>query len=206
MYSHTVARVVLLLIVVLGVSAQHTAAVPTLSILPPSLIVQPGQKFSLNVTISDVTDLYAFGFDLAFAPDLLTATGVTEGSLLSGCGPLCFSEGIIDNTDGTITAIANTLAGPVPGVSVSDTDQGTLLTISFQAKQQLGTSSLSLSEIILLDSALNDISFASPPDPLGSVAVQQVVTTVIPEPSTWHLLITGIVGLLGYGWRRQRAA
>lgn len=28
----------------------------------------------------------------------------------------------------------------------------------------------------------------------------------VPEPATWLMLATGLAGLLGYGWRRQRAA
>jgi hypothetical protein len=38
-------------------------------------------------------------------------------------------------------------------------------------------------------------------------ASDSISSAAVPEPSTWLLLATGLVGLLSYGWRRrQRAA
>ena len=32
------------------------------------------------------------------------------------------------------------------------------------------------------------------------------ITSAVPEPSTWLLLASGCLGLLGYGWRRRQRA
>src|SRR5271165_813903 len=84
--------------------------IPTLSISPASSTVSNGSTFSMDVNISDVTDLSAFQFDLSFDPSILQATGtITEGNFfLSGGG---FVPGTIDNSLGTITFNANTLLG-----------------------------------------------------------------------------------------------
>ena len=37
-----------------------------------------------------------------------------------------------------------------------------------------------------------------------SAAVRHGETTPTPEPGTWVLMGTGLVGLLGYGWRRKK--
>ncbi|MBM3223083.1 MAG: PEP-CTERM sorting domain-containing protein [Candidatus Tectomicrobia bacterium] len=43
------------------------------------------------------------------------------------------------------------------------------------------------------------ITLNSPPLPPPPV-------TVVPEPGTWVLMLTGALGLLGYRWRRQHQA
>src|SRR5579863_8082042 len=77
----------------------------TLSPDPALEIVDDGQTFSLNITISNVTDLNAFQFDIGFNPLILNAIGTTEGSFLALGGPTFFLHGTIDNTFGTIAFI-----------------------------------------------------------------------------------------------------
>ncbi len=169
------------------------ASATSLSINPLSLTVDVGQSFTLAVALDSVSDLYAFGFDLAFDPTILAATLVVDGSFLSGC---CFNAGTIDNTAGTIVDITDTLSGPDPGVSGS----GDLALISFQALAA-GTSAITLANAILLDSNLQDILLVS--TLRGTVTVG---SAAIPEPGTWLLLATGSAALLGYGWRSRRIA
>lgn len=38
----------------------------------------------------------------------------------------------------------------------------------------------------------------------NSTGTHGFLATPVPEPSTWLMLTTGLVGLLGYGWRRER--
>jgi general secretion pathway protein D len=161
-----------------------TLSAATIGIVPSTTTVLPGASFTLDVDITDISDLYAFQFDVGFAPDILSATAVTDGAFLD----TGFFPGFIDNTAGTISFAADSLAGPVPGVSGS----GTLATIEFLALAQ-GMSPVTLSNVILLNSTLADIPVTTAS---GSVSV------IIPEPSS-ALLLT--VGLLAIGTRVRRS-
>lgn len=198
MFTEKVMRVVVLSGLLLNCRLLPVAATPLLSITPASPVVQPGQNFSLAISITAVLDLYAWQFDLAFDPIILSAGAITEGPFLAAGGNTVFLPGTIDNSAGSITFTAHTLQTALLGVDGS----GILATIDFQALA-LGTSAITLSNLILLNSNLNNIIVK---DVYGAVTVRQPVTGV-PEPHTWLLLATSLVGLFGYGWRRgQRGA
>ena len=71
--------------------------VPTLSINPASSTVSAGNNVTLDVNISNITDLYAFQFDLSFDPGTVSAASIAEGAFLAGGGTTAFIPGIIDN-------------------------------------------------------------------------------------------------------------
>jgi hypothetical protein len=183
-----VARIVLLFGVMLSLTVAYASATPILSIEPPNQVVHPAQNFSLDVIISGVGDLYAFQFDLAFDPLIVSAMSVTEGPFLPTGGTTAFIAGTIDNSGGTIFSTADTLIGLIPGVSGA----GTLATVNFEALA-IGISSITLTNVALLDSNLT---------PIDSNTVNGTVD-VVPEPATGVLLITGCAGLLALSWRRR---
>ena len=88
-----------------------------------------GQIFSVDIDITNVTDLYAFQFDLEFAPGVLSAVAVTEGGFLPSGGTTAFVPGTIDNFGGSITSTGDSLIGMIPGVN----DSGVLATVDFLA-------------------------------------------------------------------------
>ena len=55
-------------IAILASSLGSASAAPILSIAPTSTTVQAGHTFSVDVSIADVTDLFAYQFDLGFDP------------------------------------------------------------------------------------------------------------------------------------------
>jgi general secretion pathway protein D len=135
-----------------------------------------GNSVVVPVAVSSVSDLYDYEFDLAFDPTILQLTGVTEGPFLSSGGTTFFFPGIIDNTAGTVTFVADTLIGPISGV----TGGGTLVDLNFHAIS-LGGSDLTLSNVILQDSIGSDIAFTTGP---GHVTV----LSTVPEPALlWPL-------------------
>jgi hypothetical protein len=146
-------------------------------VAPGSEIVGLGNTVSVPVNISSVSNLYDWEFDLSFDPTVLQLTGVSEGPFLSsGGGTTFFFPGFTNNTAGKVTFVADTLIGPVPGV----TGGGVLADLQFQAIS-LGSSALTLSNVILQDSAGNDIPFTTA---LGSVSV----VSAVPEPTlVWPL-------------------
>ena len=147
------------------------------------------QIFTVPVDIANVSDLYAFQFDLSFDASILQLLSISEGSFLPSAGSTIFIPGTIDNIGGTATNNADTLVGDIPGA----TGSGDLVYFTFQA-MNTGTSSLSLSNGFLFDSNFNDIPFTTAD---GSVIVG-------PEPPglSWIgcFAIAGM--LLAKRWRR----
>jgi len=154
----------------------------TIGIQPAIKDVVLGQIFILDVTISDVTDLYAFQFDVGFDPAVLSAQSISEGIFLPGGGSTDFIPGSIDNASGVVTNTADVLLGPVNGVS----GNGTLASLFFTALN-LGSSPITLSNVILVDSQLSDIS--------SGIQHGSVIVSVVPEPATLFLLTVGLAGI-----------
>lgn len=154
----------------------------TVSVTPGSLATTSGGSFSLDVVVSQVTDLYSFQIDLDFTPGILSAVSVNEGPLLPSGGTTSFIPGTIDNSAGTISFNADTLIGSTPGVS----GNGTLLSVEFQALLG-GTTPITISNLMLLDSTLSTITATSNN---GNVTVQAV-----PEPGTVRLIGIFILAL-----------
>jgi len=117
----------------------------TIYVNPFTSTVKLGQTFTINIKISDVTDLYGWELKLGWTPTLLEALDIIQGSFLSGSGETYWIEQI-DNTTGIILA-ACTLVGNRPGVNGS----GTLCSVSFYA-EALGESVLGLYDTKLVDS------------------------------------------------------
>jgi hypothetical protein len=155
--------------------------VPILSIAPSSSTVGAGSNVVLDVNIANVTDLFAFQFDLSLAPGTVSAASIVEGAFLAGGGTTAFIPGTIDNVGGTIAATADTLIGPGPGVNGS----GMLAVLTLTGLAP-GTSSIDFSSVFLLDSNLTGINSSLQS---GSVTV---TSTAVPEPNTLVLLIGGI--------------
>src|SRR5215469_3461754 len=166
------------------------AAVAALSAFAPMLFADPvltvgsttvpvGAFFSIPVTITNVSDLFAYQFDLSFDHTELKVTSVTEGPFLATAGATNFSPGTIDNGAGTVTTVADSLSGFIPGANGT----GTLVDINFQAIS-VGTSSVAISvsatSPILLNSSLNDIT----PTGINPGSVT-VTASPVPEPLTW---------------------
>lgn len=143
----------------------------------------------LNVSASDVTDLYGYQFSLNFQPDLLQAVSVMEGGFLASGGTTFFDPGLISNAGGTVSFIFDTLIGPVPGVSGS----GLLATINLRAVGA-GLAQVSLSDVLAVNSSGATLTIAAP-----------TLVTQVPEPGALGLVLAGAVGLgVAGGLHRRR--
>jgi general secretion pathway protein D len=213
----------------------HTAAFAdaVLSVVPVPGSLTVGQQFTVAINVtgptvshggqnfpSDVTDLDAFQFDLAFncsvasgnstscAPGagILSALSVTEGSLLpnGGSNPTFFEPGTIDNSAGTISLIGDVGASGVTG-------SGILVNITFQALQA-GTTSIAIlanSDLQFYDSNGNPIviddSVTTSPSKETFPTNQFLSTTVtiapVPESSSLQLLLLGAL-TASFAWAR----
>ncbi|MBV8706031.1 MAG: hypothetical protein JO028_02490, partial [Acidobacteriaceae bacterium] len=164
-------------------------AAPILSIEPAAAVV-PAGPFSVDINIANVTDLFAFQFDLTFTPGILAASGSAEGPFLatSGAGTTFFSGRI---SSGTIRSIGGTLLGPTFGASGS----GKLATVDLVGIGQ-GITEVTFSNVLLLNSSLQGIATTTTPS----------VVTVIPEPAMFALDVIGVIGITVAFHRKRRCA
>jgi hypothetical protein len=151
--------------------------------MPATSNVTPGTSFDIDISVSDVADLYAFQFSVAYNPDVLSPVTVLPGDLLG----TSFFPGTLDETTGLISFISDTLTGPGPGV----TGSGSLATLRFLASAN-GSSALPVSDVILLDSVAGEIP----------VTVANGAVNVVPEPSSLLFGGAGLALLLGLRIRR----
>ena len=153
----------------------------TLTVSPATTDTTLGQLVSLDIDVADISDLYAWQFDVDFDPSVLSVVGISEGAFLASGGATFFVPGTIDNSDGSVGFNADTLIGPLFGVDGS----GTLATVEFDTIEA-ADSAVTLNNIILLDSNFNNINFTSTN---GSINVS--VTAAVPEPNSVALILAG---------------
>jgi hypothetical protein len=123
----------------------HEDALATVSVVPSLVTVTVGQDFSINVTISNVVDLYGWEFRLNWTASLIDPVNAAEGPFLKAGGSTIFTYET-NATAGSVL-VDCTLLGNIPGVSGS----GTLAILTFQVKSA-GQSPLNLNNVTLINS------------------------------------------------------
>jgi hypothetical protein len=110
------------------VSAQTT----TISLNPSSVEDVPtGETFSVDVTISDASDIYGWQVNMTFNPSVLSVEGATEGTFLSNVNATIWPNPKIENDEGYVL-ISGSFNVPYPSVGASG--EGVLTTITFKVK------------------------------------------------------------------------
>jgi len=142
--------------------------------------VTAGTSFSVDVLLSEVTDLAGFQFDLLYDATRLTATGISSGGLFDPDTFLVNSAivaGSASFAEITLAATGLDFLSPLQ-----------IATITFQALAA-GEVPLTLSGVVLSDSLAGDI-------PVGLVnASIRVMPSAAPAPGTLLLLSIGAFGL-----------
>jgi outer membrane protein assembly factor BamB len=156
----------------------------TIYIDPQITEVQPGESFSINISIANAIDVYVWQIKLDWNPTILSFVSAAEGGFLSSHGQTIYATDTTEIDQGHL-GLGATILGPV-GVN----GDGILATVTFQAIAG-GDSPLIFSSIgeytWILDSNLNEIPFGVVN---GAVSVQMgppvhdvAVTSVTASPT-----------------------
>jgi hypothetical protein len=125
----------------------------TLSVEPEVLTgLEIGYAFTINITVTNVTDLYGWQFALYYKSTVLNATAYAEGPFLKQGGASTFLQEVsfTDNYNATHGQIL--LTAIRVGVEKGVNGTGTLATITFKTKAY-GNSPLHLANTKLVDSS-----------------------------------------------------
>lgn len=120
------------------VATEATQATPGVVAIEPAEIkdISPGGTFTVNVTVTDVSEVYGWQVNITFNPQILNVENVTEGTFLKQLNKTVFMK-TIDNTGGYV--LLSCLFFPVPEQGASGS--GLLAQVNFTVKGS-GSSSL----------------------------------------------------------------
>ncbi len=152
-------------------------------VVPASQNKSLNSTATINISVTNVTDLYAVEFDLSFDPSVLRCDSFSGGSFL---GATVGFDPTIDNTAGTINGYSRSRVG-TSGVSGS----GTIATIQFTGITS-GTSALTFSGVRLMDSSSSDISFSIIH---GTITVPSTKVKVVPASQNTTIGLTFTVNV-----------
>jgi len=116
------------------------------NVTPVKTAVYSEESFVINITVNTEEAIAGAQFDLFFDEGLLIANDVVEGDLFAGVDSF-FNPGGIDNSNGRITGVFAVITAKGKNVSTP----GTLASIHFTTKADIGVSSLNLSQVIVAD-------------------------------------------------------
>jgi hypothetical protein len=148
---------VLAYVILSSPSSTVSSSSSTVLFVDPNTVQETvGQNFAVNVSISNVTDLYAWQLTLTWNPSLLSVTNVAEGPMLRSSGNSTYFSPKVNAASGNLSALCSRLlsiGSSVTGVS----GNGTLMTIQFKVIAN-GSCDLSLYDTQLRDPNINAIS------------------------------------------------
>jgi hypothetical protein len=106
--------------------------------------VMPGEAFTVNITIEPDSLVASAQINLSFDPSLVIVNGIIPGDFFNrGGAHTLFTPGIIDNTVGTITGVADRFADP--GITASI--RGIFAIITMTACSNNGLCALTLNDV-----------------------------------------------------------
>jgi len=123
-----------------------TRFLTTVSVNPSTITAAVGTAFTVNITVSNVTNLQSWQAGMAFNPNVLECLSYEEGPFLKQAGPTSMISATINNFAGKISPGSCSCIG-MPRVNGS----GTLATVTFKSKAY-GTSELHLTSVLLVNS------------------------------------------------------
>lgn len=134
-------------------TASTLMADPPVSLDPQNLKVPICENFTVNVTGSNVQDLYAWKLNMSFDSTSMECVDFEEGPFLNQSGNTQFVRPVINNTAGTVTGANCSLVGASSGVN----GNGTLANATFQCKSLVGQSTLYVNNVELYNSTSAEI-------------------------------------------------
>jgi hypothetical protein len=155
---------------------------------PTQTVGAVGDHFFVNVSISDVSNLYGYELKIYYNSTIMNGTSATEGSFLRGGGPTFWDlANFTDDYNSTegVLYVADLLTAQVSGVSGG----GVLARIEFKSVA-LGNCVLHLEDVELSDPTSSQISHA---DSDGAVTV---VPELTPTGAFLIVIITSLFGIL----------
>jgi hypothetical protein len=124
------------------------------SVSAPADAINPGEQFTINISVEPNNAIAGMQFNLSFNPAIVTVDSIAEGNLLSkGGSSTFFSAGEIDNSAGTITGVFGAIINPGQTVATA----GTFAVIILHARSAGGSSPLILSNVVIGDVEGNSV-------------------------------------------------